>query len=111
VIDTGHDPLDLGGWTWTRYRGKSNITLRVISAYRPCLSSGPLTIYSQHKNYFETQDIDDCPRSLFITHLIQEIDQWLTAGDQLILLIDANEGIRSFAKAIQSTGLREVLLS
>jgi hypothetical protein len=42
--------------------------------------------------------------------LVEEIEKWTEAGDQIILMIDAYEDIRNFANAIQATGLREVLL-
>jgi hypothetical protein len=38
------------------------------------------------------------------------MEAWLSQGDQLILMIDANEDIRSFQMAIQHTGMREALL-
>jgi hypothetical protein len=110
AIESGSDTLGLGRWSWTRYRGRGNITLRIISAYRPCDSRGPLTVYSQHQNYFDDEDIEGCPRELFTAHLIADIEKWISEGDQIILMIDANEDIRSFAQAIQRTGLREVLL-
>jgi hypothetical protein len=40
-----------------------------------------------------------------------EVETWLQQGNQLILLIDANEDIRSFHRAIQHTGLWEAILS
>jgi hypothetical protein len=110
AIDSGSDPYDLGRWSWTRYCGRGNITLRVISAYRPCNSSGPLTVYAQHQNYFDEEDIDGCPRTLFTTHLSAELNKWLQEGDQIILMIDANEDIRDFSRSLQQTGLREVLI-
>ena len=35
VIEKGCDSTNLGRWTWTRYRGKNNHTLLIITAYRP----------------------------------------------------------------------------
>jgi hypothetical protein len=84
--------------------------LRVISAYHPCDSNGPLTVYVQHQNHFDEKDIEGCPRMLFIQNLVEEIVKWTEAGDQIILMIDANEDIHNFANAIQATGLRKVLL-
>jgi hypothetical protein len=104
AIDSGSDPLGLGRWSWTRYHGRGNITLRIISAYRPCNSNGPLTMYSQHQNYFDEENIEGCPRALFTSHLLTEIDKWTQEGDQIILLIDAND-IREFAQTIQQSGL------
>jgi hypothetical protein len=111
AIDSGHDSHGLGRWSWTRYQGRGNITLRVISAYRPCLSQGPLTVYAQHQNYFDSEDVEGCPRELFTSHLLTDIAQWTQAGDQIILMLDANEDIRCYAQALQHTGLREVLLT
>jgi len=38
VIQSGQDTTGLGRWTWTRYRGRNGVVLRVISAYRPVLN-------------------------------------------------------------------------
>jgi len=111
VFDSGDDPSGLGRWSWTRYQGRSNITLRVISAYHPCASTGPLTVYSQHQNYFDKENIDGCPRNLFTMHLLTEITKWTQDGDQIILLLDANKDIRDFAQTIQQAGLRDVLIT
>lgn len=39
VIDCGYDESGLGRWSWTRYRGKHDVTLMAITAYRPCKPS------------------------------------------------------------------------
>ena len=93
ATDSGADLSGLGRWSWTRYRGRGNVTLRVISAYRPCQSRGPLTVYAQHQNYFDSKDIEGCPRELFTAHLLAEVETWITQGDQIILMMDANEDI------------------
>jgi hypothetical protein len=98
AIESGSDPYDLGRWSWTRYRGRGNITLRVICAYRPCDSSGSLTVYAQHQNYFDDENIEGCPRELFTTHILAEIDKWIQEGDQIILMLDANEDIRGYLR-------------
>ena len=102
AIESGADLSGLGRWSWTRYRGRGNVTLRVISAYRPCLSHGPLTVYAQHQNYFDSKDIEGCPRDLFTSHLLEELDTWIASGDQIILMMDANEDIRTYQQAFQS---------
>ena len=33
--DTGIDQRKLGRWTWTRYRGKDNLIIRIIIVYVP----------------------------------------------------------------------------
>jgi hypothetical protein len=50
----GQDPTGLGRWTWTRFRGRDNVCLRVAVVYAPCKSSGPLTAWSQQMAYFNS---------------------------------------------------------
>jgi hypothetical protein len=33
VMETGKDPRGLGRWAWTRYRGRNNVSLRVVTVY------------------------------------------------------------------------------
>ena len=51
VLSKGPDTSILGHWVWTRYWGKRNLALRVITAYRPCItnSSGVKTNYPQRQ--------------------------------------------------------------
>ncbi len=68
VISKGFDPSNLGRWTWTRYRGRNNHTLRVICGYCPNPpSGGPFTVYAQHRQFFNTINDVRCPRSAFLT--------------------------------------------
>lgn len=46
-----------------------------------------------------------------MAHLQAELYDWMQLGDQIILMIDANEDVQSFAQSIQQTGLQEVLLT
>ena len=94
AIESGADLSGLGRSSWTWYQGCGNVRLRVISAYRPCLSHGPLTVYAQHQNYFDSKDIEGCPRDLFTSHLLEELNTWIASSDQIILMMDANEDIR-----------------
>ena len=49
IIGCGSDFRNLGRWTWTRYQGKHQFSLRVVSAYRPGNNAGPHTVYSQQR--------------------------------------------------------------
>ena len=53
-IECGIDPTGLGRWTWTRYRGRYDVTLRVVSAYRCNTTAGPSTVFSQQRRYFDS---------------------------------------------------------
>ena len=78
VIQTGHDPSGLGRWSWTRYRGRNGVILRVISAYRPVLNqSGALGVYNQHKFYMDNNNDDRCPRQAMLEDLSANIKPWM----------------------------------
>jgi hypothetical protein len=115
VMEAGRDSSGLGRWTWTRYRGRNNITTRVICAYRPCFPTGSdksFSVYTQHQRYFDERNDDICPREAFIRDLSGELDHWLLTGDQIIIALDANEDMRTgaVATAFRSRHLREVIL-
>ena len=63
VSGSGRDPTGLGRWTWTSYQGRASVSLRVVAAYRPCLSDGPQSTYSQQVNHLYDQDDDRRPQS------------------------------------------------
>jgi hypothetical protein len=114
VMASGRDPTKLGRWSWTKYRGKNGIVLRVVCAYRPCVpasGSGATTVYAQQLQYFADTDRDVCPRSAFLIDLRRDIAQWMESGEQVMVCLDANEDNRSgeVAKTFKSLGLREVL--
>ena len=97
IIETGRDETGLGRWVWQKYRGKQDITLRVITAYRPCTSSnaGPSTTHSQQERYFDLKGDDRTPRKAILDDLKIEIEKWKEEGDQIILLMDVNEDINT----------------
>jgi hypothetical protein len=97
IIKSGQDPSGLGRWTWTRYRGKHNVSLRVICAYRPCQpsSAGPNTAYNQQQRYFNRIEDSRCPREALLEDLGRSINQWRQDGDQIILTGDFNEDVTS----------------
>ena len=41
VTDSGFDDSGLGRWSWTKYKGKCNSTLRVVALYRCCKPTTP----------------------------------------------------------------------
>ena len=112
AFERGADDTGLGRWTWTRYSGKGNATLRVVSAYRPCPNKGPKTVYSQHLNYFYSLDQARCPREAFYEDLAAEITSWKDAKDQVIVFGDLNNDVRDdkIWLFFKNLGLRELLL-
>jgi hypothetical protein len=112
VSKSGRDPTGLGRWTWTSYQGRSPVSLKVVTAYRPCLSDGPLSTYSQHVNFFYDKNDDRCPRQAFLEDLSKDIGQWIQAGEQVIVMLDANIDVRDgeVNQMFFDAGMREVLL-
>ena len=92
---TGADLTGLGRWTWILFEGKSKHLTRIVSAYVPCKSSDERhqTVYNQHKRYFWKRGIQKCPRKLMHNHLIKQIKSWQEAGENVVLMIDANENL------------------
>ena len=112
VMSSGADPTGLGRWVSTTYRGKQGISLRAVTAYRPVLNkTGILSVWNQQKAYFDEQQRSGCPRDLFIADLKDEIIAWKEAGDQIVLMLDCNEDVRTgqFTKIMQELGLVETV--
>ena len=115
IIETGRDESGLGRWVWQKYRGKQEITLRIITAYQPCTPStaGPSTTHSQQEQYFDLIGDDRVPQKAMLEDLRDEIKKWKDEGDQIILLMDVNEDINSgpIKMWMQELQLREAITS
>lgn len=101
---SGKDESGLGRWVVMVFRGQNGITTRVVSCYNPCYNSKTLskTSYQQHRRYFITKEKDTtCPRRRFRDDLVQQLLQWRSDGDRLIVCMDANEHI--YKKSIGRT--------
>ena len=91
------DPLELGRWCSIRFDNGIQ-ALRVISAYQPIVADviHSSSVYQQHRRvYLERGDDNTDPRRRFREDLCAALRAWRTAGEALILFIDANEDIRS----------------
>ena len=95
IDETGNDETGLGRWTWQKMKGKRNIRLRIISAYRPCIPStaGPTTAYSQQQRYLNIINDKRDPRQAFLEDLGKNIEKWHNDGDQIILMADLNTDV------------------
>lgn len=95
-LGSGSDKANLGRWTWSRFRGKGGMVLRVVSIYRPCGNSGgERTAWAQHQAHLNDQNDDRDPRTAFLEDLKLEIQEWLSEGDQIIVGGDINDEVRS----------------
>ena len=114
ITETGQDSSGLGRWVWQKLKGKREMALRIICAYRPCKPStaGPNTAFSQQQRYMDTKKDTRCPRTAILEDLGKEIKQWLTEGDQIILMMDCNESTTSTSmrRWTESLGIKEIFL-
>jgi hypothetical protein len=114
IIETGKDDEGLGRWVWTLYRGRHDVTLRIISAYRPCKphSAGPSTTYSQQRRYMDRNKDNRCPRDAILQDLGNWLTQWRAEGNQLIVMMDCNEDVTSpvMTTWLHQHGLRNSIL-
>jgi hypothetical protein len=95
VTRSGQDTAGLGRWAWTQYRGRNNVSLRVITAYRPVRNTaGAMSVRSQQRSYFDAKDEDRCPRELFNLDLAAAIRSWLAAGDKIWIVLQERFGRR-----------------
>ncbi len=94
ITKTGKDPSGLGRWCWTLYGGSNGHNTRVVVAYNACKNKkkDSRTTYQQQRQYFITKKNDlTCPSKLFRQHLVQQLKQWQSKGDRIILFMDHNE--------------------
>jgi hypothetical protein len=112
VTSKGSDESQLGRLVWTRYNGKGNQTLSIISAYRPNPPNGPYTVYAQQNAYFNSMDRNICPRIAFVDDLSSQITLMMEQGDHVIVLIDGNSNMKAgnMSITLQALTLREVIL-
>ena len=109
----GEDPRGLGRWVWQMYRGNNNRRLRVVTAYRPNPSTGPFTVYAQHRALFhELNKREWEPREQMLIDLQNEINQWTGQGEQVVLMMDCNKDVRSdrMKKFLDEVGMKECIL-
>jgi len=95
VHSTGSDSTGLGRWSWILFQGRNNHYTRIISAYVPCKSANDQgrTVYNQHRRFFQSQGVTECPRKIMHSQLTQQINVWQNKGERIVLLIDANENL------------------
>ena len=106
----------LGRWMVLTFRGKEGLVLRVVTAYRPIPGSGPYTVYQQQVEYYSSKDNNKCPITNYDNDLTKIIEEWIEGGDQVILMIDANEALQnnkkgSFRRRMEDIGMNEIILN
>jgi hypothetical protein len=113
VIQRGHDPTELGRWSWILLEGKQHHRTRIITAYRPCKSSGPGTVNQQHQRYYHRKHRDVTPRQALLNDLFVDVQGWLHDGDHLVITMDANDDVRKgpVAEFFRTLDMKEAILT
>jgi hypothetical protein len=109
----------MGRWSEVRIAGKDGRAVRIITAYRVCNNSiaaaSTKTAFRQQYLILDEAGIKNPnPRKQMLADLEKRIKQIKAWGEDVILMIDANEGLQSsrgeFAKWVQSVGLADVMV-
>ena len=109
-----NDSGELGRWTGQTLRAKNNTNVHIITAYRPVLNTSSVgSVWNQQKAYFDRIGREGCPRSLFVEDIAEEISRRMVEGDQVIVMIDANENVEkgTLGRRLRELGLKEVVSS
>jgi hypothetical protein len=94
VMGAGKD-AELGRWSWTQYRGKRNISVKVYTVYHPVENKhDEYSAYQQQLDFFYEQGREVDPRKVLIDELCVELKAVLDKGEQVVVILDANEDIR-----------------
>ena len=108
VKEHGVDETGLGRWSWMKFCGRG-ATTRVVVAYQPCRTRkrAKNATAAQQRRYWRARNNYQCPRKLFRHQLLEQLRKWRTAGEKLVLLIDANEDMESgpLQKLLRDTDL------
>jgi hypothetical protein len=107
----GVDETGLGRWCWMQFVGKNSKSTRIISAYSPHQPTGPESVGSQHRRYFNSVGRNARPVDAFWTDLSRPIRKWTEAGEIFVLLADWNVDVRGEKthKYMADIGMREVI--
>jgi exonuclease III len=93
ITEMGQDRWKLGRWSYIRISSKKS-NLIIITAYRPCKTSGPMTAWMQQWTILrESGMAAPDPVKSFYQDLEQELQSWAQKEYEILLMLDANEHI------------------
>jgi hypothetical protein len=109
VTRQGEDQSGAGRWAWQEIAGAKGVTTRIYSAYCPVKNESNLGSTWNQQSTLGEEFIN--PIDKFIADFITEIQQSLERGLHILLMIDANDDVRSgvLACKARSLGLKELI--
>jgi len=95
-----------------KYQGRNGQTLCVIAGYRPNPPQGPYTVYAQQNAFFHMIKRDICPRKAFLVDLVEQLKEFMEAGDHIVLMLDGNCNMKhsDLSLALGEIGMTEAIL-
>ena len=108
----GEDDRKLGRWTWIKTAGRNNCNTMIISAYCPCKSDGPSSVWTQHLDAMQQwnnsldKEVND-PRKLFWYDLSKVVKQAHNEGYNVMLAGDFNSDFVDLREWMIQHGLLE----
>ncbi len=73
IVEQGRDTTGLGRWAWIKIQGPQGTTIRIVTVYRPCDSTGPETANQQHQRYLTQHNRLEEPRDALYQDLFEDI--------------------------------------
>ena len=117
VIDSGRDETKLGRWSWYRIQGEPGWRTRIVTAYAPTGNKDSKfgSYYKQILRYIQRKGLRTNPKAMFREDLCRELRHWRSLGDQVLLMMDANENVLDGAMvkkmALSNIGMRAAVHS
>ena len=90
----GKDKYRLSRLVWTRHRGKKDTIIRIISAYDYRSRTGSSTVCDQQRRYVDSIGDNRPPRQDFMEDIFTELNDWIKAGEQIVLIVDDKEHVQ-----------------
>jgi hypothetical protein len=77
-----------------QFVGKNNKSTMIISDYAPRQRTGPESVGSQHRRYYNSIGSDAKPADALWTDLSRLVRKFTEAGESVVLLADWNTDVR-----------------
>jgi hypothetical protein len=113
AMSKGRDPTSLGRWSWTRFQGRNNRFIRIFAGYCPNPPTAPMSVYSQHRAFFQLIKDNRCPRTAFAQDITEDIAEAIKEGDAVIIILDGNMDMRNsiLSQYFSTLNLQEAIIS
>jgi hypothetical protein len=95
-VEHGVDDTGLGRYCWVVLQGRMKTRVCIVSAYRPVENNRDVgSVWNQHVRYFWKEQLlyNVDPWEQMLDELLHAADEWIAAGEVVIIGIDLNQNI------------------